>query len=483
MEHIVWECISGEKSVKICEDIYGGFVEHLGRNVYGGIYDPASPLADEEGFRKDVLTLIRELSTPVTRYPGGSCMGLFRWEDGIGPQWERKAKLDPAWHQLEPNTFGLDEFIKWCRKAGTEPLITLNIANRSLMDTASLYEYCNFPGGTCWSDKRKENGAEMPYHIRKWCLGNELYGEWEFGTKTAEEYGVLAREHAKVLRQLDPDCFLILCGKPDDMEWNRTVLKHCGEYADCLSLHNVFCPNNKTLQEYLRTVDAFDLAVTETEKVCQEIAESVPRCRKISICVDEWILWDFDHRLNEKEKWTTGMHLLEQDYTIKEALITGSLLSLFHRHAATIRLGCIAQSVNVLAPIRTEKDSCWKQSIFYPFSLTSRYGRGESLPIREHGNEQHSLYGSVVRNDQNELVLFVTNRSEEKVLWEFQNKQKTSLVQTQTLHGIDPEKVNTPECDHFIPVENQLSLREGSGNFFAELPPLSWNMIRLQRQQ
>ena len=479
MEHVIWKNTLHKTAGKIPENIYGGFVEHLGRNVYGGVYDPASPMADEEGFRRDVLKLIRELDMPVTRYPGRSCMGLFHWEDGIGPQSERRAKLDPAWHQLEPNTFGLDEFIRWCRKAGTEPLITINIANRSLTDTASLYEYCNFPGGTYWSDRRRNNGADSPYGIRKWCLGNELYGEWEFGTKTAEEYGKLAREHAKVLRQLDPECFLILCGKPDDMQWNRTVLELCGEFADSLSLHNVFSQGNKNLQEYLHTVDQFDLAVTEAENVCREIMENTPRCRRLSISVDEWILWDFNHRLNEKEKWSCGMHLLEQDYTLKEALITGSLLSLFHRHAETLALACIAQSVNVLAPIRTEKDFCWKQSIFYPFALTSRFGRGHTLQITEFGNEKHSLYGSAVETQEGETVLFITNRSEEKVLLEYESNTPCDPLQTLFLTEKDPDKTNSPSEDFFIPQENK-TLRKEKNRIFVQLEALSWNMVRLQ---
>ena len=482
MKPVIWKCDPEKRIGKIEKNLYGGFVEHLGRNVYGGIYDPESVFSDEDGFRTDVLSLIRELDMPITRYPGGSCTDLFCWEDGIGPRTERRAKMDLAWHQLEPNTFGLDEFMKWARKADTEPLITVNIANRSLMDTAALYEYCNLKGGTYWSDKRRANGIEKPYGVRKWCLGNELYGEWEFGQKNAEDYGKLAREHAKVLRQYDPECFLILCGKCYDMKWNRTVLELCGDVADCISLHDVFCPTRKSEQEYLRGPDQFERAIEETEKVCQAVHLMHPACREISISADEWILWDYDRRMRPEEEWTTGMHLLEQNYTIREALIAGEILSVFHRHADSVKIACIAQSVNVLAPIRTEAGGgCWKQSIFYPFALTSRYGRGDSLRLEETGNESGAVFGSAVWNTEKELAVFAVNRAETAVPLEIQCNSIGGFSEALTLTQPDHDAVNSPKKEWFVPGP-LANLNVSSGSAKAELPPFSWNMIRLKQK-
>ncbi len=479
MRTIVWSCDPQNRIGRIEDAIYGGFVEHLGRNVYGGVWDPDSPYADENGFRSDVLSLIRELNMPVTRYPGGNFVGLFRWEDGIGPRSERHAKMDLAWHQLEPNLFGLDEFMKWARKAETRPVITLNIANRSLMDTAALYEYCNIRRGTYWSDQRRKNGAEEPYGVHYWCLGNELYGSYELGTKTAEEYGRLAREHAKVLRRYDPDCCLIVCGNPADMAWNRIVLELCGEFVDCLSLHDVFCPKGKTEQEYLRYPDEFEHAVAEAENLCRAVRRLHPSCRDISISVDEWIIWDFDKRMRKGEEWTTGMHLLEQDYTIREALIAGELFSIFHRHADTVKIACLAQSINVLAPIRTEQGGCWKQSIFHPFALTSRYGRGCSLHMEESGNDDGSLFGSMVWNDSDELVVFAVNRSEKVRKLEIRCRAVTEVLDGVCVTQEDHDAVNSPERDLFVPrkIEGVSAL---PGVAVAKLPPFSWNMIRLK---
>ena len=462
---------------EVKKEIYGGFVEHLGRNVYGGVYEPESPVADEDGFRKDVISLVRELDMPVTRYPGGCYIDLERWEDSVGPN--RKSRLEPAWHQLEPNTFGLDEFMKWARKVNTEPLMTVNVANRTLMDTLSLYEYCNFPGGTYWSDQRRANGVEKPYNIKNWCLGNELYGPWEMGHMSAAEYGRLAREHGKLLKKkLDPECNIIVTGYPHDREWNRTVLDICGEYTDILSLHCGFAKTpERTERQYLERVDFFEKGLIETIKECK--AYEALTGRHISISVDEWIIWDFDRRRRPEEEWTVGMHLLEQDYSIQEAMITGSLFSCFHRYADWIDIACIAQSVNVIAPIRTEPDgTSWKQSIFFPFQLTSQNGRGMSLKIEELNNADKSIYGSAVLNeDDGVLTLFITNRSNEECKFTAEFDGISKVAESVVMDCDDHEKTNAPGDETVKPRPFAVAL---NGNTVeAVLPGFSWSMIKL----
>ena len=478
MQTIIWLLNSERQIGEISRDIYGGFVEHLGRNVYGGVYDPASPTADEDGFRRDVLDLIRRLDMPITRYPGGCYVDTCCWEDGVGPV--RKAKLDPAWHQLEPNTFGLDEFMRWADKANTRPLVTINIGSRSVIDTQNLYEYCNFPRGTYWSDMRRANGHEEPYRIREWCLGNELYGSWEVGQMSAADYGRLAREHAKLLKKLDPECRLIVCGTPDDQEWNRTVLDFCGEYIDRLSLHDVFC-HAPELDErgYLNSVDRFEKKLTESIKICRTF-EAV-HGRRIAVSVDEWIIWDFKRRMRPEEEWTSGMHLLEQDYTILEALIAGSLFSCFHRHADTVDLACLAQSVNVIAPIRTEPDgTSWRQSIYFPFELTSRYGRGLSLEPEETGNEDGALYGSAVLNrEAGELTLFLINRRSEPLDFRMEFGNSRRLLESLTMNHADHTAVNSPGGEILRPEPLAASL-DDAGNVRTQLPGISWNMLRIK---
>lgn len=459
------------------KNIYGGFVEHLGRNVYGGVYDPGSPTADEDGFRKDVIELIKKLDTPVTRYPGGCFSDLYKWEDMVGS--ERKAFLDPAWSQLEPAVFGLDEFMKWAEKVETTPMITVNIANRSLIDTAALFEYCNFPGNTYWSDQRRKNGRETPYQIKYWCLGNELYGSWEMGQMSAEKYALCAREHAKVLRNLDPDCQLILCGNPSAPDWDETVLNICGSYCDYLSLHWMFVYKKDTPEQtYLRSPDEFEKAVLKTKDLIENIRSKNSDCRIKGISVDEWIIWDSDRRTRPGEKWTAGMHLLEQDYTIREALITGQIFSIFQRNADILKIACIAQSVNVIAPIRTEPDgTSWTQSIFNPFHYSSRFGRGNALKICESGNEDQDISGSAIENDDGTITLFLTNRSENTYSFSLQGTYQA--VDAITLTNDDHDQTNGPDgIDHFQ--TKALTVEDG---IHAELAPYSWSMIRVRKIQ
>ena len=479
MSNIKWSVDLDNVIGEVKGELYGGFVEHLGRNVYGGIYDPGSPVADEDGFRKDVIELVRELNMPVTRYPGGCYVDLERWEDSVGK--ERRSRIDPAWHQIEPNTFGLDEFMKWAKKADTTPLITINTGNRSLLDTLSLYEYCNIPGGTYWSEQRRANGVEKPYNIKNWCIGNELYGNWEIGQMSVEEYARNAREHGKLLKKVDPDCRLIASGSPYDMAWNRKLLELAGKYIDVISLHDAFYMLGDTTEfQYLKSIERFEKYLTDTIKECK--AYEALNGKRIAVSVDEWIIWDFERRMRPEEEWTTGMHLLEQDYTILEALIAGSFFSCLHRHAADVDIACIAQSVNVIAPIRTEPDgTCWKQSIYYPFELTSRYGRGISLKVNDENNDKGYIYGSAVWNkEHNEITLFVTNRAEEACEFSCALPANTeNLNQCITMFCNDHKAVNGPgNSKNIAPKELQGNLNNST--FSSTLPPVSWSMIRIQ---
>lgn len=462
----------------VAKEIYGGFVEHLGRNVYGGVYDPGDPRADADGFREDVIEFVRELDTPVTRYPGGCYTDGWRWEDGVGPQ--RPVRLDPAWGQREPNQFGLHEFMRWARKVNTEPVLTLNLSTRGILEGMELLEYCNFPGGTELSDQRANNGDPEPFNIRYWCLGNELYGRWEIGHKSAEQYAWLAGETAKAMRMLDPSVKFIFCGSPNDMDWNRTVLESCYDYVDFLSLHEVFNIKGGSPAEYLRSVDRFAARIAKAADVCESVRLLKGSGKRVKISVDEWIVWDFDRRTDPAEKWTVGPHLLEQDYTILDTLVTGEIFSMFHNFADTVALACIAQSVNVIAPIRTAPGGVsWKQGIFHPFRLTSRYGRGTALKVDAEGD----LYASAVWNaEENTLALFLVNRNltdELPLTVELEKLDASEVVEATSLHCEDLDAVNTPDEEVLKP-QALPDVALAGKTLTATLPPLSWNMIRIK---
>lgn len=467
--------------------IYGGFVEHAGRNVYGGVYDPEDPTADKNGFRNDVLACVRDLDMPITRYPGGSFTSTWRWEDGIGPQKNRPVRLDAAWQQMEPNLFGIDEFIRWARLAGTEPMITLNLCTRGILEAEALWEYCNFPGGTAISDMRIRNGFKEPHNVRYWCLGNEIFGAWEVGQKSAQEYAVLARETAKLLKQHDPDLKLVLCGTPDDMNWNRIVLDECYPYIDIISLHEFF-NNTRSRAEYLRKPDIFGERIEDTAAVCEVTRHNHRKQKEIKIAVDEWVVWNFDFKKVPGEDWTVGPHLLEQDYTMLDALLAGTLLTTLQNHCDKVDLACIAQTVNVIAPIRTEKNGVlWKQSIYDVFRLNSKYGRGEALKYQAEGDDfgaDPAPAVSVIRNEEDHtMTWFITVRGDDSVdfsaLWEPEGK--TEILEAYTMSSKDMTRTNAPGKEP-LHAKKFSGIKLTDREMKAKLAPLSWNMIRIKTQ-
>ena len=474
---------AGQVIAPVAPEIYGGFIEHLGRNVYGGVFDPADPTADEDGLRRDVLDAVRELNTPVTRYPGGCFTDTWRWEEGVGPANRRSARLDYAWKQLEPNAFGIDEFMKWAKKAGTEPVLTLNLSTRGIQEAADLFEYCNIPGGTRYSDLRRENGSETPYNIRYWCLGNEIYGQWEIGHRSAAQYGQLARETAKLMKSYDPSLKMILCGCTFDPEWNRIVLEEAYEYIDFISLHELFNSNGCDAGEFLRHSDRFAAEIERTIRICKGVKQLKNASRDVAVCVDEWIIWDRDRRDDPQSRWTAGRHLLEQDFSMLEAALAGELFSMFHNHADVVKLACVAQSVNAIAPIRTAPGGrLWKQTVFYPFSLTSRYGRGVALKLELSPEILDCLYMSAIWNpDGSELVVFLTSRRLDSPVFfrcPLAGFEPAGIVEAVTLSAADCRAVNTETHSPVVPHEFG-EIRLSRDGVSGTLEPGSWNMVRI----
>ncbi len=461
--------------------LYGGLVEHLGRCVYGGVYDPADPQADEEGFRKDVMATMRELKIAVARYPGGCFTDLWCWEDGVGPH--RKARLDPAWKQLEPNTFGLHEFVHWCRKCEIEPMVTLNLSLRDALDAARLVEYCNFPGGTELSEQRKANGDSNPFGIKYFCLGNELYAPWEFGQCPPETYAVRARECAKVIKAISPDAKCLLCGCGYDNDWNRKVLEICYDHVDALSLHFGFGSNDPD-EAFYHTLYVHEKTLRECADIIEAIRQSRKSERRVGIAIDEWIIWNGDDKAKGSLPYTVGMHLLEEDYSIREVLLCGAFLSRFlHGHCDCVDLACVAQLVNVIAPVRTAPGGVlWRQGNFYPMAYAARYGCGKSLRLSDLPQD---LQASAILAENGELAVFVTNLHKEpcNMNLELGGGVAKGLLEAVTLHCEDEKAFNTPERSPLCPQKlTEAALTAKGDSVMATLPAHSWSCIRLNTQ-
>ncbi len=487
--------------------IYSGFIEHLGRAVYEGIYQPDHATADADGFRTDVLELVRELDMPMTRYPGGNFVSIYNWEDGVGPKEKRPVRLDLAWQALEPNEFGTDEFMRWCKKANTEPMMAVNLGTRGPKEAQELFEYCNFPGGTELSDRRRANGAEEPYNVKVWCLGNEMDGPWQFGQRSAEDYGRVCREAAKMMKCMDDSVELIVCGSssssmPTLGSWEETVLDYTFDYVDYISIHHYFGNPRDMAAGYFARAEVMEQYINKIVASCDAVATKKKSDKKIMLSFDEWNVWFHSHGAKEvKPKWTVARNILEDIYNTEDALLVGMLMMTLINHADRVKIACIAQSVNVIAPIMTSKEGkAWKQTIFYPFAYTSKYGRGTALQtIIESDNYETEfqtrvyekpekvvapyLYCSVVDNEEaGEVVIFACNRNLEEAMeleTQLENFTPKSVIEAVTLHHADLKAVNSEE-EELVKAEPLTGGTVSGNTVKIKLPAASWNVIRVK---
>lgn len=375
-----------QKIGEIDRRLYGSFIEHMGRAVYGGIYQPDHPTANDKGFRQDVMELVKELSVPLIRYPGGNFVSGFNWEDSVGPIAERPKRLDLAWRSLETNQVGVHEFAAWCQEVGAEINMAVNLGTRGLDAARNLVEYCNYPSGTYWSDQRIANGQTEPFAIKTWCLGNEMDGPWQIGHKTAAEYGRLAEETAKAMKLVDESIEVVLCGSsnskmPTFGEWELTVLDQAYEQIDYLSLHQYYGNQTNDLKNYLaRSVD-MDQFISGVVAMCDAIKAKKHSKKQINLSFDEWNIWYHSTEHDQTVKpWQVAPPLLEDHYNFEDALVLGCLLITLLKHSDRVKIACLAQLVNVIAPIMTEEDGeAWRQTIYYPFMQVATLGQGIAL--------------------------------------------------------------------------------------------------------
>jgi alpha-N-arabinofuranosidase len=477
--------------------LFGSFVEHMGRCVYEGIFEPGHPEADEHGYRKDVLALTKELGATVIRYPGGNFVSGYRWEDGVGPVSERPTRLDLAWRSIEPNTFGLHEFMTWTELAQVEPMLAVNLGTRGVQEAAELVEYCNHPSGTVLSDRRAKNGAPDPFGVRLWCLGNEMDGDWQVGQKTPAEYGRLAAETAKAMKLVDPNIELVACGSSNRRQrtfasWEATVLEHTYRFVDYISMH-AYYEETDNLSDFLATAVDMDGFIEDVVAAADYVRAKLRSPKALKISFDEWNVWyETRYHALPKQDWQHAPALIEDEFTVADAVAVGSYLISLLNHADRVAIACQAQLVNVIAPILTRPGGpAWRQTIFHPFAQASRWARGEVLrvepvvdhyPTPEYGDVPLVDATATWDEETGDLTVLAVNRSTteavdlDTVLRAF---PEARLVQASALAADDTTLRNTEEApDTVIPFPNPNAQVE-DGHLRAQLPPVSWNAFRL----
>lgn len=456
----------------------------MGRCVYEGIYDPADSHADIHGFRSDVARLVRELGIGVVRYPGGNFASGYDWRETVGPVADRPSRLDLAWRALEPNTFGLGEFMDWARLVGVEPMMTVNLGTGDVADAVDLVEYTNTPAGTRYSDLRRSHGAGRPYGIKLWCLGNEMDGPWQIGHKSADEYGSLAARTATAMRRVDPSIELVACGSSHDRmptfgRWEAAVLERAYDEVDYLSLHCYYGKSDDDTVGYLASADAMDVFIDRVVATCDHIATLKHSTRRLKLSFDEW---NVETRVTEAHPpWTLAPRMSEDEFTAEDAVVVGGLLVCLLRHSDRVAVACLAQLVNVMAPIRTERGhDAWRQPTFYPFALTARHARGDVLRVEPRSS---TLVSSVARGDVEPVDLVATHDGEtgETVVFAVNRSTRDSveldleLTRGATAVGehatIRHDGAGTLRASQ----EHQLDGR----HLRAVAPPGSWSMLRL----
>ena len=480
--------------------LFGSFVEHMGRAIYGGIFEPDHPTADADGWRRDVLELVRSLGVTIIRYPGGNFVSGYDWEDGVGPRATRPTRLDLAWRSVEPNLVGTDEFIAWTGLAGAEPMLAVNLGTRGIEAARDLVEYCNAPTGTRVADRRAANGHSDPYGVRTWCLGNEMDGPWQIGGKTAIEYGRLAAESGKVMRLVDPSIELVTCGSsgsrmPTFGTWEETVLDLAWDVTDHVSLHSYYDrADYESLEAYLACSLDLDRMIATVADIADAVGRRKGSDRLVGLSVDEWNVWHLSEHRERDDPSGPFRHapaLAEDEHDMADALVVGCLLITLLRHADRVRIACLAQLVNVIPAIRTvDGGPAWRQTSAHPFADVAKWARGTVLRIDLDG-PPYAVGGAGVAEaieavavhdaDAGRLALFAVNRLDRSLAFEATLRELDDLAVDEHTVLADPDirATNTAiRPDRVVPSPRSGARLDGD-RLSVLLPPRSWNLVRL----
>ena len=481
-------------------NLFGSFLEHLGRAIYEGIYDPVSKLSDANGFRRDVMEEVRQMGVPIIRYPGGNFVSGYNWLDGVGPKESRPRVLDKAWNSINTNQFGTNEFMAWCKAVGAEPLMGLNLGTGTAEEAAALVEYCNSDQGTKWSDLRRKHGFSGPYGVKRWCLGNEMDGPWQIGHMTATEYGMKAQDAARQMRYVDPSLQLIACGSsgpfmPTYLEWDREVLEQCYDYVDGLSLHRYFTNSPQDTggdsAKFLAMNLSMEQQIEETIAVCDLVRGHKRSPKRLWLSFDEWNVW-YRARTGDATNGhrQEAPHLLEEVYNLEDALLVGGLVNSLLRHADRVKVACLAQLINVIAPIMTNSSGLLRQTIYYPYKWALEYGRGAVLNLLvESPTYEVSKLGQVPYVDvagtmtaqDGKVAIFALNRDLSKahvVEINWQDRTPGQVLVSTVLTGSDLKAFNTFDTPQKVAPQTFAKPITSGGRTKLELPARSYTVIQ-----
>jgi len=503
---------------KIDDRVYGAFLEHLGRAIYTGIYEPGHATADKNGMRGDVAQLVRELKVPMVRYPGGNFVSAYNWEDGVGPRAERPTRLDLAWHTSDSNAVGVHEFADWCELVDTEMMLAINLGSRGLDDARNFLEYVNGPTGSYWGDLRKKNGRADPFNVKLWCLGNEMDGPWQVGHKTAHEYGRLANEVAKTMRAFDKKLELIVCGSsnadmPTYPDWEREVLEHTYDNVDHISLHMYFAnrENERALAEggtaealakntanYLALNEKLDRYIATVASTINFVKAKKRSKHNVYISFDEWNVWYHSNKQDRKildgnDGWPHAPRLLEDIYNFEDVLQVGLILNTFIRRSDVVKLACIAQLVNVIAPIMTDpKGQAWRQTIYYPYYFASVFGRGTALQLDVNSPGYDAVHGdnigyvdvSGVHNEEDGTIsFFAVNRHASEAIdvdLSLEGFGAATVIDHQVMTHENLRAVNTATAQTNVAPAKGSGAKVDGKTLSVKLQPYSYQMIRVK---
>ncbi|MEO8077431.1 MAG: alpha-L-arabinofuranosidase C-terminal domain-containing protein [Acidobacteriota bacterium] len=489
--------------------VLGSFLEHLGRAIYTGVYQPGSRGADARGFRSDVAGEVKELGVPIVRYPGGNFVSGYDWLNGVGPKAQRPTVLDRAWNSSETNQFGTNEFIEWCGMVGAEPLLGMNFGTGSVEMAVAYVEYCNLDRGTRWSQLRRAHGYDRPHNVRSWCLGNEMDGPWQIGQLQAREYGRKARDAAKQMRVIDPDLRLIACGSsgtfmPTYLTWDREVLEECYDQVDGISLHAYYgntkeWSGNSSARFLAMNLD-MDRHIHEIVAVCDYVQGLQKSSKRLWLSFDEWNVW---YRARDRQatdgRRAVAPKLLEEVYNLEDALLVGGLLNTLLRNSDRVHVACLAQLVNVIAPLVTHEHGVLRQSTYYPYAWALRYARGRVLDLRVE-SETYPIQAAGLQADfardadvpfvdvvatldeaDGQACVLILNRdldAEREVVLEWEDVTPSRVLACETITGPDLKAFNTIEQTGRV-VPQRLDPPRPASRMAFKVPARSYTVLQL----